>query len=230
MGMLMGYDLLPKPGDVIRLKNGRTEMVVIDVDIQEAAICFVYRNVADYAWTQCIGPMSREPNLSSLGQWLDTVRERQIPKWRSWEDFVYMEEVDGSDFKCRMNALFGREKEEVMSKLYKKVDEEKYYTKLAKAADGRWVMEPKGGGDPIALKESEFEEVVPYSIQMKNLTDEAVNHYEAAPEMVEKGDLLISDRGTLWVVLSVDCKVENPRTKRWERYRKLETTALVLDT
>lgn len=230
MGILMGYHPLPKRGDVVRLKNGRTEMVVLDVDTVEVAICFVYRNVADYAWTQSVGPRSREPVPQSLGIWLDVIRKRQIPKWRTWEDFVYMEDLDGSDFKYRMNALFGREQEETMSKLYKKVGEEKYYTKLAKAGDGRWVMEPKGGGDPIALKESEFEEVVPYSVQLKNLGDESTHHYEATPEMVEKGDLLISDRGSLWVVLAIDCKVDNPRTKRWERYRKLETTALVLDS
>lgn len=107
--------------------------------------------------------------------------------------------------------------------LYRLLDEKKetYCTRLSTDSRGRAVVEIKGSGEIRAVEPKSLEEVLPYTVGIKFLSDGnggQVYNYFANEGEFEVGDLLINRERSLAEVIKVNTKSRraNKRFKGWK--------------
>lgn len=104
-----------------------------------------------------------------------------------------------------------KQKEITMNALYEitKEDGTKVFaTKMAEKSKTLWVMEIKGTGEFVAVDVAQIQEVVPYTIKIKDLASVSTSHHEAEEGKFAVGDLLLSKSGGLGMVVELNTKVK----------------------
>ena len=102
-------------------------------------------------------------------------------------------------------------KEKEMNKLYEVTqgDIKKYATKLAVNSNGDWVMEEKGSNSVFTAKDTQCEEVKPYTILVRQAFQNMSNHYTAKKDEFNPGDVFVTSQGEIVTVVKVDTKQDN---------------------
>jgi hypothetical protein len=114
------------------------------------------------------------------------------------------------DSRLLFNATFNREltylginnlyvdskvKQENKEMLYEVTKENKtvYVTKLAEDSQGRWVVEPKGGGEILTVDKDDCKKVMPYTVSVKFIGNTKSYSYKAKQGQFKEGDLVMID-------------------------------------
>lgn len=103
-----------------------------------------------------------------------------------------------------------KQKEQTMS-LFEvtKADGTKVFaTKMAEKSKTLWVMEIKGTGEFVAVSTDSIQEVLPYTIAIRNLSGGNTNSFEVPEGKFEKGDVLVLASGDIGVVTMLNSKVK----------------------
>jgi hypothetical protein len=118
-----------------------------------------------------------------------------------------------NDIKLPETRNHGAEGAKPMTNLFKYKDgaDELFVTKLATDSAGRVVVEVKGTGRVMAVNANELEEVLPYTVGIRFLSDagkatSTTYHYFAKAGELAVGDLLLTADGKYARVVSVDTK------------------------
>ena len=104
-----------------------------------------------------------------------------------------------------------KQKEIIMNALYEitKEDGTKVFaTKMAEKSKTLWVMEIKGTGEFVAVDVAQIQEVVPYTIRVKDIATGSTSHHEAEEGKFAVGELLLSKSGGLAMVIELNTKVK----------------------
>ena len=107
-------------------------------------------------------------------------------------------------------------------KLFSFVDNGKtiFANQIGKTSDGLLVLEARGQAGVFTRHEDEVEEVIPYTVKIK-YTKGNECHYEVPEGKLQKGDILINDKGDFATVLDVNTKSRNPM--KFGKFRRVLT-------
>lgn len=198
-----------KTGDKVRLRNGTSPIMVVEVD-----------------YFECASPSTCPPSLHKAYyhrrprkgwyirfQYFSSLQYEESRKWREADDFVF----------------YDPQQETTTMALYQTKEEKpRFGTFLAKNSKGQMVLEMKGrDGDTEAFDPKDIEEVLPFTVQITkfvggNETNPQTRDYEMEQGSVELEDVLMHlSTGTLWKVTALDTKKRNPSTSK-NGFMKLE--------
>ena len=108
------------------------------------------------------------------------------------------EEATAQGGATNMNALYEVTKEDG-SKVFA--------TKMAEKSKTLWVMEIKGTGEFVAVETTNIQEVVPYTIQVKSMSNGGEGgHYEAEEGKFAVNNILVLNNGDIVTVVRLDTK------------------------
>jgi hypothetical protein len=108
------------------------------------------------------------------------------------------EEATAQGGATNMNALYEVTKEDG-SKVFA--------TKMAEKSKTLWVMEIKGTGEFVAVETTNIQEVVPYTIQVKSVSNGGEGgHYEAEEGKFAVNNILVLNNGNIVTVVRLDTK------------------------
>lgn len=124
----------------------------------------------------------------------------QRPKWRSAFDFEFCKPQSNED----------------LMKIYKTPDNQ-YGSPLTKDSQGRIVLELRGQAGVVAYPEDQLEEVVPYTVKIRD------THYEVPKDKLKVGDVLVE----YGVVKAVDTKCRSAVELDLSQVRRVMTEAVV---
>lgn len=191
-----------KPGDIVRLKTGKSPQEVLKVRWsslkQEWVVVTYYLSAKKQI----------EQMLKIYGP--DRLPYDRMQRARRESDFVHYNQPT-------------EEKETVMTDLYQIVGSEgessedhpkRFGTFLTQNSQGEYVLEMKGeNGKVEAFPKDWLELVVPYTVQLVCVPpNESGMHIQAEPGKLNKGDLLILEsNGKMFRVAAVDTKNRSPR-------------------
>lgn len=100
-----------------------------------------------------------------------------------------------------------------------------YGHKLATDSAGRWIMEPKGGGAPVAIEKDAAERVLPFSISIRfHCGSTAYDYWAKVEDGFAVGDMILMHDGQVAVVCAVG--VKSDRANKWITGVKVAGTPL----
>ena len=138
---------------------------------------------------------------------VDTVRYPEV--YEGLHKEIYNREIlEGHIKSLNSKYLYGdydkqteqKDTEEMADKKLYEVELEgktKYVTKIGIGQDGRWVVEPKGGGEPFAVDKDTLKEVIPYVIGVTFPGNRTVYHYKAEKGKYKVGEILAVDQADI---------------------------------
>lgn len=177
-----------KVGDLVRLKNGWTAMKVAAVSNGYVAACY--------------GPESYDQFLSGHAPPGQERHHTEFVPWGTKGPKIINMKI--------MNRF--KENERMSRKLYTWQNAEGttcYGTRLAVNSRGEWVMDPKGGGQPIAIEAERVAPVVPYSVKARDYRTGSVAHYRVSPQAgLQIGHMVLQANGQLLTILETDTRSE----------------------
>lgn len=115
-------------------------------------------------------------------------------------------------------------------KLYRWLDAnnvEVFGTRLTTDSRGKWIMEPKGGGNAVTIDKAQAERVMPYTVGVAYNNDKTrtVYNYFSRIGEVEVGDVVFNREGAIAQVVALDTKSD--AATKWLEGFKVKGTALL---
>lgn len=168
-------------GDFVRLRSGKTAMRVLDVS--PGSVLCIYRNGDE-----------------------DFPRSRNGFGWRSRAAVVHWDPEDPrcqhSHFSEAITHQQYTEQKMSTSKSSRAAQtlyswdeggQTRYGYRLAVNAAGDWVMDPKGGGAPVAMPRDALSKVVPYMVDTRSVGQNTIRRWRAKEGVFAVGDLIVVD-------------------------------------
>ena len=193
-------------GDILKLKNGRSPILVMDVKVTSNGTQYI----RGMYLSSIKGTKTDPTNSYAWGSWRKAMDFEPHPNYpiyrhaRPWES----PHVGRKEPPVTENLLYQTTNE---------TGEVLFGTHIATDSKGRMVLEMKGSGNVLAFNDSELEVVTPYTIQLAPLLKDGSSqiHVLGVEGQVEKGDVLLElDSGVMWRVTVLGSKSRSPRPNK----------------
>jgi len=193
-----------KTGDRVRLKTGKSPIMVLEVDYFHCSCPRTCPPRMNKYHRPRAGWYIRFMYCSSMSY--NHCNEAEHRTWREANDFVF----------------YDPQQEETMAQQLYQTKEEKprFGTFLTRTSTGKIALEMKGSsGDVETFDKNEIEEVTPYTVCIKRYQGGDNNgeerHYEMKPGAVLLNDVLVHlSTGALYRVKAVDTKQKSARKSK----------------
>ena len=193
-----------KTGDKVRLKTGKSPIIVLEVDYFDCAS----RETSPPKIKNWARPRKgwyiRFVYASAMSYHYNYGTEHRT--WREAEDFVFYDP---------------QEETTVTNQLYQTKEEKpRFGTFLTRTSTGKIALEMKGsGGEVETFDKNEIEEVMPHTVCIQRFqggnNDGEKRHYEMKPDVVAVDDVLVHcSTGALYKVIAVDTKQKSARQSK----------------
>lgn len=200
-------------GDFVRLKTGRSRIIVHEVRYFENESAFVTRRYGSFKSGWFI-KFSYHSNL----------QYNHEGKWRKASDFLMF------NLCSEQNTI--KKEEPIMDILYQTNEEPpRFGVERGTNGDGQLILEMKGDDGYKAFAKADLEEVMPFTVDleplMKSDNDQSSMHVVAKKNQVEKDDVLLElGTGRLWRVTIVDSKCRSPKPNK-SKWMKVPTEMVI---
>lgn len=197
---------VPKLGDIVRRTRGNTPCVVIYVDFPCVTLMYASGYPSETVASN-VHPWTDNVSIPTLVAMRDAISEfmNNLPKSLAYVKVLhakravemYIERETGSpqggstETETHPYDAINLEGMEDMKTLYEWKDGEKavFGHKLAVNSQGKWVMEPKNGGDPVVVDKADVTEVMPYTVNVVYMGNSHMSYSFFAKE----GDFEVGD-------------------------------------
>jgi len=213
-----------KTGDEVRLKTGKSKIIVLEVDYFEEGDKIPHYAKRNWGNRYVQGTGRYKPKTgwyirftyASSVHYADHDR-----KWREAEDFQFYHDQPKKE-EIRMDVLYQTKEEKPRFGVHRGVN-----------GNGEFILEMKGvDANYEAFPQDQIEEVLPYTVELTELrVDPSCKpksiHVLAKKGQVEKADVMLElNSGIFWRVTKPDSKCRSPRENK-SKWMKVPLTEVM---